>query len=429
MPDARENKPREANNSHTGGKKRLLTVHYAWIITLTGTLVLLLSHGFGRLSYSVILPSMRDGLALTYTQVGLIGTANFIGYLALAVTGGFVAARFGTRRTIFAALLVMSVSLFCTGLADSFSSAFVARLITGTGNGGSFVPMMALPAVWFSAKKRGLAVGIVNVGAGTGLSIAGLILPHCIACYGSDGWRYAWYLMGISVFVCSFVCYALLRDAPEEKGLHMYGNGKSQPAPSTRVTFFSAFDRIARDREIWKLAGVYFMYGFSYIIYITFFVAYLTKEAGLTGTEAGRIFALIGLCGIFCGVLWGAVSDFLGRKYALLIIFLIQAMACVVFSLCRQSAAFHMCAALFGMTAFSIPVIIVAATGDTIGGKLAPAALGFITLFFGIGQAFAPFVGGWIKDVSGTFAYAFMLSAGVSLIGAFLSLFLRKRVS
>ncbi len=428
MSGTRESRPKEPNNSQIDSGKRL-SVHYAWVITLTGTLVLLLSHGFGRLSYSVILPSMRDGLSLTYTQVGLIGTGNFIGYLALAVTGGFVAARFGTRRTIFVALLVMSVSLFCTGLANSFSSAFVARLITGTGNGGSFVPMMALPAVWFSAKKRGLAVGIVNIGAGTGLSIAGLILPYCIACYGPDGWRYAWYLMAISVFVCSFVCYALLRDTPEEKGLRMYGDGEAQQAPSTRVTFFSALDRIARDREIWKLAGVYFMYGFSYIIYVTFFVAYLTKEVGLAGAEAGRIFALIGLCGIFCGVLWGAVSDYLGRKYALLIIFLIQALACVIFSFYKQSVAFYMCAALFGMTAFSIPVIIVAATGDAIGGRLAPAALGFITLFFGIGQAFAPFVGGWIKDVSGTFAYAFTLSAAVSLIGAFLSLFLRKRAS
>ncbi len=157
MPDRQEEKSEEPNSYRTGDRRRG-AVHYAWVIALTGMLVLLASHGFGRLSYSVILPSMRDGLSLTYTQVGLIGTGNFIGYLALAVTGGFVAAWFGTRRTIFAALLVMSISLFCTGLANSFSSAFVARLVTGAGNGASFVPMMALPAVWFAARKRGLAM-------------------------------------------------------------------------------------------------------------------------------------------------------------------------------------------------------------------------------------------------------------------------------
>ena len=74
-------------------------MHYAWIIASTGTLVLLLTQGFGRMSYSVILPSMKDGLVLTYTQIGLIGTANFIGYLSLAVVGGFLAVRSRTRRT------------------------------------------------------------------------------------------------------------------------------------------------------------------------------------------------------------------------------------------------------------------------------------------------------------------------------------------
>ena len=62
--------------------------HYAWVIAWTGALVVLFAHGFGRMSYSVILPPMKKGLSLTYTQVGLIGTGNFIGYLCLAVIGG-----------------------------------------------------------------------------------------------------------------------------------------------------------------------------------------------------------------------------------------------------------------------------------------------------------------------------------------------------
>ena len=51
-------------------------MHYAWIIAFTGTLVLLLAQGFGRMSHSVILPPMKEGLSLSYTQVGLIGTAS-----------------------------------------------------------------------------------------------------------------------------------------------------------------------------------------------------------------------------------------------------------------------------------------------------------------------------------------------------------------
>ncbi|HEX2965766.1 MAG TPA: MFS transporter, partial [Syntrophorhabdaceae bacterium] len=158
--------------------------HYAWVITFTGTLVLLISHGFGRMSYSILLPPMKEALGLTYTQLGLIGTGNFIGYLCLAIVGGFLAARFGARKVISVSLVVIGVSLVLTGVANSFATAFLMRLVTGMGTGGSYIPMMALPAAWFAANKRGLATGINTIGTGLGLSIAGLLLPLLIVHYG-----------------------------------------------------------------------------------------------------------------------------------------------------------------------------------------------------------------------------------------------------
>ena len=68
-----------------------------------------------------------------------------------------------------------------------------------------------------------------------------------------------------------------------------------------------------------------------------------------------------------------------------------------------------------------------AAVGDAVGGRLAPAGLGFITVFFGVGQALGPACAGWIKDATGSFALAFALSAAVSMIGAVGSLTMRKR--
>ena len=51
-----------------------------------------------------------------------------------------------------------------------------------------------LPAVWFVARKRGLAIGIVNIGVCLGLSLSGLLLPNLINYFESEGWRHAWYL-------------------------------------------------------------------------------------------------------------------------------------------------------------------------------------------------------------------------------------------
>jgi len=400
--------------------------HYAWVIAFTGTLVLLLSHGFGRMSYSVILPPMKEGLSLTYTQVGLIGSGNFFGYLFLAVIGGFLAARFGTRRVIFLSLLVMGISLFLTGLSQSFLFAFFTRLITGIGNAGSYIPMMALPAAWFVAKKRGLAIGVVTLGTGIGLSITGLVLPYFISLYGGDGWRYAWYLLGLCVFLGAFVCYFFLRDTPQEKGLTMYG-GEEEQKGGPKITLFSAWKDVVGEKEIWKLGPVYLMYGFSYIIYLTFFIAYLTKEIGLTPKAAGLVFTVLGICSIFCGVIWGGISDRIGRRYGAMFAYLTLCVSYLIFTFWKDPIGFYLSAVIFGLTAFSIPVIMAAAAGDAVGGRLAPAGLGFITIFFGIGQFFAPAIAGWLKDTTGSFKYAFLLSALASFIGGIGSLILKKK--
>jgi MFS family permease len=66
-----------------------------------------------------------------------------------------------------------------------------------------------------------------------------------------------------------------------------------------------------------------------------------------------------------------------------------------------------------------------ATCGDVLGPRMAPAALGFITLFFGIGQALGPSVAGAIADATGTFLPTFLLAGGVSLLGAVVAAMLR----
>lgn len=406
-------------------------MHYAWIVAFAGTLVLFSAQGLGRMSYSVILPPMKEGLHLTYTQVGLIGTGNFVGYLLLALLGGFLAVRFGPRKTILVSMIVMGIALFLTGLSWSFSHAFLLRLITGMGNGGAVVPVMGLAAAWFAAKKRGLAAGILTVGTGLGLSAMGFLLPRVMAGFGGEGWRYAWFFLGGTVVILSFVCFALLRDHPREKGTSIYGSehgGDDAPGTySSETSFFSTWGDVLRESEIWKLGSVYFMFGVSYIIYVTFFVAYLGSESGLAPQRAGEIFAILGVCSIPSGVMWGWISDILGRRHGLMLAYSVLAVSYLVFALWRSTAGFYVSAVVFGLCMSAIPAIMAAAAGDSVGGRLAPAALGLITLLFGIGQSIGPAVAGWIKDGTGTFSWAFILSAGVSLLGAAGSLMLKKK--
>jgi hypothetical protein len=66
-------------------------LHFGWIVILMGFLTTIASHDFDRMSYTIILPVMKDGLQFNYTQLGLLGTGHFMGYLTMAIIGGFLA--------------------------------------------------------------------------------------------------------------------------------------------------------------------------------------------------------------------------------------------------------------------------------------------------------------------------------------------------
>jgi MFS family permease len=407
------------------GEKRF---HYGWVVILTGLLVTIGAHGFGRMSYTIILPAMKDGLGFNYTQLGLLGTGNFVGYLLMAIIGGFLAARFGTRVVIALALALMGITMILTGLAETFGGAFAMRLMTGLGNGAAYVPAMALGSAWFAVERRGFATGIVSAGIGGGTMIAGLIVPRILALYGPEGWRFSWYYLGGAVLVIAAVAAILLRSRPADMGLLQVG-AKGDAAPATPQKGTAApldWGRIYKMAPVWYLGIVYFMYGFSYIIYMTFFAAYLCKEMGMSPGEAGGLWALVGGLSIFCGVIWGGLSDKLGRAWGSALAYIVLAISYAIMATLQFKVGFYLSAVFFGLTAWSIPTIMAATAGDYVGPRLAPAGLGFVTLFFGIGQALGPAVGGYLADLTKSFQGPFLLAVGVSLLGAILSSRLRR---
>jgi MFS family permease len=402
------------------------TIHYGWIVITMGLLTTIGAHGFGRFAYSMINPSMIDGLGLSYTEVGNLATGNFVGYLVLAIVGGFLAARLGPRIVISFSLALMGITMILTGLAKTYGFALAMRTLTGLGNGGAFVPAMALGSIWFSARKRGLATGIVTAGIGIGFALSGVIVPPILSAYGAEGWRSCWYYLGVIVLVLAGITYGFLRNRPEDLGLKQLGSDASEEKSKGQKTKGLEWEKVYKMGSVWHLGVVYFMFGFSYIIYINFFATFLVKEMGWTNSEVGRLFTFLGFLSIFCGLLWGGISDVIGRKGGAGLAYVALAVSYGIFALFRSPGAFYVSAVFFGLTAWAIPTIMAAAAGDYVGPRLAPAGLGFITVFFGIGQAIGPYVGGLFADITDSFALSFALAAGVSVIGAVGSITLRK---
>ena len=386
---------------------------YRWIIVLVSTLIVFGALGLGRFGYTMILPYMKKGLSLTDVQVGDLATGNLAGYLVLSVAFGFLASRFSSRWIISLSMLIVTGALFLTGRAEIFIAAFVFRFLTGAGSGGANVPVMALLSSWFHKKQRGLAAGIVVSGSGIGLLVTGFLVPRVMADRGDQGWSYAWYALGFVALAVTLSAFVLLRDRPT--------GDKPSAKPDWR--------KVVRRPAVWYLGTAYFLFGFSYIIYTTFFAYYLTRDRGYTPEAAGSLWSVVGFISLVSGLLWGVLSDRLGRRRSLIIVFSLQAISYAVFGLTGNTTALIISAVLFGITAWSIPAIVAAATGDILGARMAPAGLGFLTLFFGIGQMAGPFAAGRIAEVAGTYSAAYIAAGGAALLGALASLLLLERDS
>lgn len=164
----------------------------AWKVTAAGGLAVMAALAFGRFSYTMLLPPMREGLALSYTAAGFLATANLIGYLAGSMASGGIVRLLGARATAAGGLGVLALSLAWTGAAQSSAEAAGARALAGVTGAVVYVQALGLVAQWFPGRNRGLASGIMHTGNGAGLALTGLVLPLLLAAVPRTGWRVGW---------------------------------------------------------------------------------------------------------------------------------------------------------------------------------------------------------------------------------------------
>jgi MFS family permease len=406
-------------------------IHYGFVVLVLVILVVFSALGLARFGYTSILPAMQEAMQLSNTQTGALQSWNLLGYMLTVVVAGFLAARFRPRIVISFALLIVSVAMALTGLIPTFGAACVGRFLAGVGGAGSNVPAMALVSAWFGARRRGMATGVAAAGSSLGLMVTGPLVPAILQRGGAEGWRLSWYALA-ALALLVFVTVAIwLRNEPSEKGLRAVGESETErDANPVRAGVSSLnWGAVYRSGLLWKLAAIYFGFGFSYIIYSTFFVRYLTAEVGFSRAAAGALWLQIGLVSIVSGFLWGSVSDRWGRRAALLWVFGLQGTAFVLFGLSSNLGCVYGSVGLFAITAWSVPALMAALCGDLFGARLAPAALGLITMVFGCGQALGPYLAGMIADATRSFAPAFLLAGAVAFIlGAGGSMTLHRRV-
>ena len=396
-------------------------IHYAWVIALTGMLVLFSCLGLGRFSLGMLLPSMGASLGLNYSQMGLIGTGNFMGYMISVILAGMVARAIGPRWTITLGLILVGSSMMFISRAMGFLEIMILYMATGIGSGFANIPMMGLVSHWFLKTSRGRAAGAMLSGNGLAIVLTGMFIPWTNSSLGAEGWRTGWLVIGIiSIFIAGVAAF-LLRNDPKEKGLRPLGSSDGVPIPNNQTV-------ATKKKSKWTmvhLGSIYTFFGATYAVYVTFIVTTMVNEKGFGEGTAGQFWAVVGALSIFSGPLFGWISDKLGRKTGIMIAYGLFTISYVLVAANLPNSFLYASIGIFGISVWSIPTIMSATVGDYVGPEEAVKAFGFITLFFGAGQITGPAVAGFLADTTGSFNIAFWLCALLTAIAIIATYFLR----
>ncbi len=400
------------------------SVHYGWYVVAAGTLCVFAGLGFGRFALGMLLPAMGTSLELTYSQMGLISTSNFVGYLLAVLVCGYLSSRIGSRLLIFLALLLVAVSMLMVSQAQSFMTVAFFYTLTGMGSGASNVPMMALVASWFSTGQRGKAAGFIVIGSGFAILLSGKLIPYLNQLREFDGWRISWLVLGIIVLIISVICFMVIRDSPGELGLKPFA-GMGSSRKDGHFPFDDGQKSVTR-KDIYHLGAIYFLFGCTYVIYATFIVTTLVQERGFSEMVAGNFWSWVGFLSLFSGPVFGTLSDKLGRKTGLIIVFSIQMCAYLLVALSLPGMFLYLSIGFYGIVAWSIPSIMAALVGDYVGPQKTARVFGFITFIFALGQITGPAVAGFLAEKSGSFSSSFYMAAMFAGLAVVLSFLLKK---
>jgi predicted MFS family arabinose efflux permease len=373
-----------------------------WAVVLLVALGATVAQSFGRFTYGVLLPAVRDDLGISNTLAGLLGTANVGAYLV----GTLLIIRATARTRLITILrlgLVLSVSgLALAGVAPNGPVLAVALVAMGLGGACIWIPSPAVAAAAVPAERRGLAVGMIGAGIGIGIVFAGRLTDVLRARWGVGAWHDVYRIEAVIGLVIALAIVLLLRPRRDE-------------AAPVRTTSGLA---VLRTMTGWvPLTSAYAAFGFSYLLAITYLTARLEDDAGYSDGEAAAVFALVGVATIAGGVVLGAVADRVGPRRALIGGFAVFSAGAAAI-LTGEGVAVAAGAVAIGMMFAGLPSVIAtyivqASDPVTYGPRYAVA-----TLAFGVAQVSSPQVGGLLADLAGSFTVVFVLSSGVALLGA-----------
>ena len=372
-----------------------------WLVLLGLSLGVLVTNGFGRFAYGLILPAMRADLDWTYAQAGWLNTANALGYIAGAVGTMLALRRRGPAGLFALGLAVTAVALVATSALPALWWQSLWRFLTGLFGALSFSTAGALAARLWADNPRLNALGIAILfgsGGGSAIVLCGATLPPMLAEWGDGSWRWAWVIVGVLSLVMAPLGLWAARRAPVPPRREV----SAPPLPSRRM--------------LAEYAG-YAGFGLGYIVYLTFLSAWM-KEQAASPLQVALVWVLLGSCITVSPLLWPGVfaRHASGRPLALVLTGIALGSALPV--LWPTLPGLVVSAVVFGSCVFMAPSAVTNFSRKNLPPESWGSAISLFTVVFAVAQTIGPYAAGALGDLTGSIGTSLLAASAILLAGA-----------
>lgn len=283
------------------------------VVALTFCLGLVLF--LDRAALSVLAPSIRRDLHLGPAAMGGVFTAFVWGYALLHIPAGALGDRYGARRVLAGIVVLWSLSTAATAAAWSLLSLLVIRFLFGAAEAGATPNVSQSFGRWIPVVERARAQGLYLAGMSAGAALAPPLVTIGLMKWG---WRATFVALGCVGVVWAAGWFFWYRDDPQRHPSMNAGelellDRRAAAGPLVQVHW----RKVLATPNLWAILLMYFTYGYTGYIYITWFPSYLMESRGLPLSTAGTLAAVPGVLGLLAKPLGGWVSDRLAARYGL----------------------------------------------------------------------------------------------------------------